>query len=241
MGWNSWNCFGCAVTAEKVKAAADAMVASGLIDHGWTYINIDDYWEVKSAAASTTPRSHGPERDAQGSIVPNPRFPDMKGLVDYIHAKGLKAGIYSSPGPLTCGGCVASWQHEEQDAQPYAEWGFDYLKYDWCSYGDVAPPDTNTDDRHQQQPPTSRVRARHAARSPIESCAPRSTRCRATSSSAFANTAWATSGNGARKSAATAGARPATSRDNWRSMSGNGFRQAATKNTPAPATSTIRT
>ena len=80
----------------------------------------------------------GPFRDAQGNIVPNSRFPDMKGMADYIHSLGLKAGLYSSPGPWTCGGCAGSWQHEQQDAQTYAKWGFDYLKYDWCSYGTIA-------------------------------------------------------------------------------------------------------
>jgi alpha-galactosidase len=139
LGWNSWNCFASAVTANKVKAAADAMVSSGLINHGWTYINIDDYWEVHRE--SKDPTLQGPQRDAAGKIIPNPRFPDMKGLADYVHAKGLKIGLYSSPGPWTCGGCVASWQHEEQDAQSYADWGFDYLKYDWCSYGDLVRSD----------------------------------------------------------------------------------------------------
>ncbi len=136
MGWNSWNCFAHAVSAEKVKAAADAMVKSGLINHGWTYINIDDFWE--NHRDSKDPTLHGDFRDAQGFIVPNVRFPDMKGLADYIHGLGLKIGLYSSPGPWTCGGCAASWQHEEQDAQTYAKWGFDYLKYDWCSYGTIA-------------------------------------------------------------------------------------------------------
>jgi alpha-galactosidase len=138
MGWNSWNCFAGAVTAEKVRAAADAMVSSGLIDHGWTYINIDDYWQVKPGATND-PTLQGPQRDEQGRIVPNPRFPDMKELADYVHARGLKIGLYSSPGPLTCGGCIGSYRHEEQDAQRYGEWGFDYLKYDWCSYGQIAP------------------------------------------------------------------------------------------------------
>jgi alpha-galactosidase len=136
MGWNSWNCFAGAVSEEHVKSAADAMVKSGLINHGWTYINVDDFWQ--NHRDSKDPTLHGPFRDAQGNIVPNARFPDMKGLADYIHNLGLKAGLYSSPGPWTCGGCAASWQHEEQDAQTYAKWGFDYLKYDWCSYGDVA-------------------------------------------------------------------------------------------------------
>jgi len=136
MGWNSWNCFASAVTEERVKSAADAMVKSGLINHGWTYINVDDYWQNHRNSKDTTLR--GPFRDTNGVIVPNSRFPDMKGMADYIHSLGLKAGLYSSPGPWTCGGCAASWQHEEQDAQTYAAWGFDYLKYDWCSYGDIA-------------------------------------------------------------------------------------------------------
>ncbi len=139
MGWNSWNCFAQAVSADKVKAAADAMVKSGLINHGWTYINIDDFWEnhqpTKKPALQDLLQ---PVRDQNGVIQPNARFPDMKGLADYVHGLGLKIGLYSSPGPWTCGGCAASWQHEEQDAQTYAKWGFDYLKYDWCSYDDIA-------------------------------------------------------------------------------------------------------
>jgi alpha-galactosidase len=136
MGWNSWNCFAGAVSEQKVRSAADAMVKSGLINHGWTYINVDDYWQ--NHRDSRDPTLRGEFRDAQGQIVPNLRFPDMKGLADYVHSLGLKAGLYSSPGPWTCGNCAASWLHEEQDAQTYAKWGFDYLKYDWCSYGDIA-------------------------------------------------------------------------------------------------------
>jgi alpha-galactosidase len=136
MGWNSWNCFAGAVSEEKVKSAADALVKSGLINHGWTYVNVDDYWE--NHRSSKDPTLQGPFRDTNGFIVPNSRFPDMKGMADYIHNLGLKAGLYSSPGPWTCGGCAASWQHEQQDAQTYAKWGFDYLKYDWCSYGTIA-------------------------------------------------------------------------------------------------------
>jgi alpha-galactosidase len=123
LGWNSWNCFAHAVDDGKIRAAADAMVRSGLINHGWTYINIDDCWEDK--------------RDDNGFIQANEKFPDMKALADYVHSKGLKIGIYSSPGPKTCAGFEASWQHEEKDAQQYATWGFDYLKYDWCSYSQV--------------------------------------------------------------------------------------------------------
>jgi alpha-galactosidase len=136
MGWNSWNCFAGAVSETRVKSAADALVKSGLINHGWTYINVDDFWQNHRDSKDATLR--GEFRDAKGKIVPNARFPDMKGLADYIHNLGLKAGLYSSPGPWTCGGCAASWQHEAQDAQTYAEWGFDYLKYDWCSYGSIA-------------------------------------------------------------------------------------------------------
>ena len=136
MGWNSWNCFAGAVSADRVKRAADAMVKSGLINHGWTYINVDDFWQ--NHRDSKDPTLQGPFRDTNGFIVPNSRFPDMKGLADYIHALGLKAGLYSSPGPWTCGGCTGSWRHEQQDAQTYARWGFDYLKYDWCSYGTIA-------------------------------------------------------------------------------------------------------
>lgn len=135
MGWNSWNCFAASVTEDKIKAAADAMVSSGLINHGWSYINVDDFWQVHKD--SQDPTLQGPQRTPDGRILANPRFPDMKGMADYIHAKGLKAGLYSSPGPWTCGGCVGSWQHELQDAKQYGDWGFDYLKYDWCSYGDV--------------------------------------------------------------------------------------------------------
>ncbi|HWD19124.1 MAG TPA: NPCBM/NEW2 domain-containing protein [Verrucomicrobiae bacterium] len=123
LGWNSWNCFAGNVDAAKIRLAADAMVRSGLIEHGWMYINIDDTWEAG--------------RDAAGNIEANAKFPDMKGLADYVHGLGLKIGLYSSPGPKTCANYEGSWQHEEQDARQYAAWGYDYLKYDWCSYGNV--------------------------------------------------------------------------------------------------------
>jgi alpha-galactosidase len=113
------------VTQERVKAAAEAMVSTGLINHGWTYINIDDCWEDG--------------RDADGKVLSNKKFPDMKALTDYVHSKGLKIGLYSSPGPKTCAGHEGSYKHEELDARRYAEWGFDYLKYDWCSYGGIEP------------------------------------------------------------------------------------------------------
>ena len=132
MGWNSWNCFAGAVSEDKVKAAADTFIRSGLQNHGWTYIDIDDFWQTHRD--SKDPTLQGPARTADGRILPNPRFPAMKGLADYVHGKGLRIGLYSSPGPWTCGGCVGSFGHELQDAQQYAAWGFDYLKYDWCSY-----------------------------------------------------------------------------------------------------------
>ena len=125
MGWNSWNVWAGTVDETKVKAAADEMVSTSLAAHGFEYVNIDDTWEGR--------------RDANGLIQSNPKFPDMKDLADYVHVKGLKIGLYSSPGVSTCAGYAASYQHEDQDAQTYADWGFDYLKYDWCSYARIDP------------------------------------------------------------------------------------------------------
>ncbi len=124
MGWNSWNVWGLEVDDAKIRAAADYMVSSGLAAHGYQYINVDDAWEASRAP--------------DGTILCNDKFPDMKALGDYIHSKGLKFGIYSSPGPKTCGGYTGSYQYERLDAQTYAGWGVDYLKYDWCSYQGVA-------------------------------------------------------------------------------------------------------
>ncbi|HEU5403169.1 MAG TPA: glycoside hydrolase family 27 protein [Terriglobales bacterium] len=118
MGWNSWNYFKSRVDDQVVREIADAMVSSGMRDAGYQYINIDDTWEAG--------------RDAQGNIRSNKKFPDMKALADYVHSKGLKLGIYSSPGPNTCAGYEGSYGHETQDAKTYAQWGIDYLKYDWC-------------------------------------------------------------------------------------------------------------
>ena len=135
MGWNSWNCFGHEVSADKVKRAADALVKSGLVNHGWSYINIDDSWQYNRDGKD--PSFKGKMRDENCYILTNSKFPDMKTLGDYIHGNGLKMGIYSSPGPWTCGGCAGSYGYEKQDAESYAKWGVDYLKYDWCSYGGV--------------------------------------------------------------------------------------------------------
>jgi alpha-galactosidase len=123
MGWNSWNHFHRQIDDATVRAQADAMVVSGMRDAGYVYVNIDDTWEG--------------ERDAQGFIHANSKFPDMKALADYVHSKGLKLGIYSSPGPKTCAKYEGSFGHEEQDAQTYAEWGIDYLKYDLCGLRDM--------------------------------------------------------------------------------------------------------
>ncbi len=120
MGWNSWNYFYGKVTDQDIRNSADQIVASGMRDAGYIYVNIDDTWEG--------------ERDANGVIHSNSKFPDMKALADYVHSKGLKIGIYSGPGPKTCAGFEGSLGHEEQDAKTYAEWGIDYLKYDLCSY-----------------------------------------------------------------------------------------------------------
>jgi len=118
MGWNSWNKFKSQVDDAAVRGIADAMVSSGMKDAGYIYVNIDDTWEA--------------ERDEKGNIQSNKKFPDMKALADYVHSKGLKIGIYSSPGPNTCAGYEGSYGHEEQDARTFAAWGIDYLKYDWC-------------------------------------------------------------------------------------------------------------
>jgi alpha-galactosidase len=124
MGWNSWNAWGRTVDDAKVRDAAVAMAESGLAEHGWQYIVIDDGWEG--------------ERDANGVLQPNEKFPDMKALADFIHSKGLRFGIYSSPGPTTCQGLPGSYEYEKLDAETWAEWGVDYLKYDYCGYSQVA-------------------------------------------------------------------------------------------------------
>ena len=119
MGWNSWNLFAEKVDDATVRTMADAMVSSGMKDAGYIYVNIDDTWEGT--------------RDSNGVLHTNHKFPDMKALADYVHSKGLKIGIYSGPGPRTCGNYPASYGYEAQDAKMYADWGIDYLKYDWCS------------------------------------------------------------------------------------------------------------
>jgi len=114
-----------------------------MADYGYQFVDIDDCWEMSPGSAD--PELKGRVRDANGNILPNARFPDMPGLTGYIHSLGLKAGIYSSPGPLTCAGFEGSYQHEDSDAHRYSEWGFDLLKYDWCSYRKVATGQARTD------------------------------------------------------------------------------------------------
>jgi alpha-galactosidase len=118
MGWNSWNKFHGRVDDASVRGIADVISSNGMKEAGYIYVNIDDTWEG--------------ERDANGNIQSNKKFPDMKALADYVHSKGLKLGIYSSPGPNTCAGYEGTYGHEVQDAKTYAAWGIDYLKYDWC-------------------------------------------------------------------------------------------------------------
>jgi alpha-galactosidase len=143
MGWNHWYAHYNRITDAMVREAADILVSSGMADAGYQYVNIDDCWMNAKGLGKyqTDPTRVGPIRDAAGNIVPNKHFPDMKALTAYIHAKGLKAGIYTSPGPGTCAGFAGAYQHEAQDAQQFADWGFDFLKYDWCSYGRVAGKD----------------------------------------------------------------------------------------------------
>ncbi len=120
MGWNSWNKFGCHVSEDLIRQMADAMVKSGMKDAGYQYIVIDDCWQV--------------DRDSSGNIVPDAKnFPSgIKALADYVHSRGLKFGIYSDAGSMTCAKRPGSLGHEYQDALKYASWDVDYLKYDWC-------------------------------------------------------------------------------------------------------------
>ena len=122
IGWNSWNKFGCKVSEDLMRGAADSIVRTGMKDAGYEYVVIDDCWQVS--------------RDAEGNIVPDAkRFPSgMKALGDYIHSKGLKFGIYSDAGRGTCQNRPGSRGYEYQDARQYAAWGVDYLKYDWCNH-----------------------------------------------------------------------------------------------------------
>lgn len=123
LGWASYNKFGLAVDDKLIREVADALVTTGMRDAGYVYLEIDDGWQG--------------ERDTNGVLQPNDKFPDMKDLSNYIHGKGLKFALYSSPGPKTCGGYTGSYGHEDQDAKVFAAWGVDYLKYDWCSASSI--------------------------------------------------------------------------------------------------------
>ena len=141
MGWNHWYTHYNRITDELMRQAAAAMVASGMADVGYQYVDIDDCWMNAVGKYPSDPERVGPSRDQAGNILPNHYFPDMKALADYVHSFGLKAGLYTSPGPRTCAGFTGSYQHEAQDARQFAQWGFDFLKYDWCSYGGVVKGD----------------------------------------------------------------------------------------------------
>lgn len=135
MGWSSWYMAYTAISDALIRAQAAALISSGLADHGYSYINIDDGWNINPS--SKDPQVNGVPRDQEGDLRPNANFPDMASLTDYLHRKGLKAGIYTSPGPRTCGGYEGSYGHELQDARLFATWGFDFLKYDLCSYSEL--------------------------------------------------------------------------------------------------------
>lgn len=126
MGWNSWNHYACDIDEELIRDTADGLVSSGLRDAGYVYVNLDDCWQG--------------ERDAEGWIQPDPeRFPSgMKALGDYLHERGLRFGIYSDAGTMTCQRRPGSQGYEFQDALQYARWGVDYVKYDWCFTGEGA-------------------------------------------------------------------------------------------------------
>jgi len=130
LGWNSWNTFGEEISEQVIRESADTLVSTGLADAGYKYLVIDDCWALR-------------ERDENGRLVPDPaKFPNgMKAVADYVHSKGLKFGMYSCAGMLTCAGYPASYDHEHTDARTFAEWGVDYLKYDYCFHPASVPPD----------------------------------------------------------------------------------------------------
>jgi alpha-galactosidase len=121
MGFSTWNHFATEIDDRTIREIADALVSTGLRDAGYVQVNIDDGWQGT--------------RDASGELRPNEKFPDMKALAAYLHERGLKLGIYTSPGPKSCAGFEGSFGHEEQDARTFAGWGVDYVKHDWCSAG----------------------------------------------------------------------------------------------------------
>ena len=218
MGWNSWNYFAEKVTDKDIRDSADQIVASGMKDAGYIYVNIDDTWEG--------------ERDASGVLHTNSKFPDMKALADYVHSKGLKLGIYSGPGPKTCAGYAGSLGHEEQDAKMYAEWGIDYLKYDLCSFIPAvmqkqAPNDKAAQMRLMIAAYDKMGKALKATGRPIVY--------------SLCQYGWDPCGSGRPASAAISGAPPATSRRAGKASTTFSSSRKASPPTPAPATGTIPT
>ena len=193
MGWNSWNHFHRNIDDKTVREIADAMVSSGMKDAGYVFVNIDDTWEGT--------------RDAEGNLGTNSKFPDMKALADYVHSKGLKIGIYSSPGPRTCANYEGSYNHEEQDAKTWARWGIDYLKYDWCSASEMYKP---TDERAVYQRMGDALR--HAGRPIVFSLCQYGQEHVETWGPLVGGNSWRTTGDIS---------------DNWRSMSDIGFNRQA--------------
>jgi alpha-galactosidase len=148
MGYNHWYAHYNRISEAMMREAADLLISTGMADAGYEFVNVDDCWMNAPGTSKyqTDPKRVGPVRDANSNTVPNAYFPDMKGLADYIHSKGLKAGLYTSPGPRTCAGFGGAYKHEAEDAKLFADWGFDFLKYDWCSYGGVAGKKPSLDD-----------------------------------------------------------------------------------------------
>lgn len=194
MGWNSWNIWARDIDEQKVRDAAEYLVSTGLAAYGYQYVNLDDCWESK--------------RDAEGNITSNERFPGMKCLGDFLHEKGLKFGIYSSPGKQTCAGYEGSYGHEKQDALAYAEWGVDYLKYDWCSYTHLI---RSTDLRNFQEPfQVMRVALDACGRDIVYSWSQGGAAAVWTWGASVGGNLWRTTGD---------------IKDTWDSMSGIGFNQ----------------
>ena len=147
MGWTSWNAYRRDISDSVIRKTARLIDETGLADFGWAYVNLDDGWQQPPmpgawADAAPPPSADGRDgaavyrgpRDGDGRIVPDPKFPDMRALADYVHSLGLKIGLYSSPGPMTCQKLEGSYRHEAIDARTWAAWGFDFIKYDYCTY-----------------------------------------------------------------------------------------------------------
>jgi alpha-galactosidase len=143
MGWNDWYGYFDTVSDRLMRTAADKLIESGMADVGYAYVCIDDCWMMapEDSKSVRDPLRRGPLVGANGVILPNKHFPDMKALTDYIHSFGLKAGIYTTPSRITCAGFGGTYEHEEKDCKQFADWGFDLLKYDWCNYDEIVKND----------------------------------------------------------------------------------------------------